>query len=101
MLEPVLTAAVLAAGEIPAAPVVGVMTFGLIMAIVGHISRNNALVGLGMPFNAFTQVFVLPVLVFAVIFAGSWVLYATVEKAAAAMGKLRAQAGADAAPPPP
>ena len=49
MLEPVLHAAtVLAAGEIPAAPVVGVMAFGLVMAIVGHISRRNALVGLGI-----------------------------------------------------
>ncbi|MCW3011080.1 MAG: hypothetical protein JWO90_1484 [Solirubrobacterales bacterium] len=43
-----LHAAVIAAGEIPAAPVVGVMTFGLIMALVGHISRNNLLVGLGI-----------------------------------------------------
>jgi hypothetical protein len=44
----VLHAAVIAAGEIPAAPVVGVMTFGLIMALVGHISRNDLLVGLGI-----------------------------------------------------
>lgn len=49
MLELVLQAVtVLAAGEIPAAPVVGVMAFGLIMAIVGHISRRNGLVGLGI-----------------------------------------------------
>ncbi len=41
-------AAVIAAGEIPAAPVVGVMAFGLVMALVGHISRSNALVGLGI-----------------------------------------------------
>lgn len=43
-----LTAAVIAAGEIPAAPVVGLMTFGLIMAVVGHIAKNNKLVGLGL-----------------------------------------------------
>jgi hypothetical protein len=48
MLEPVLHAAVIAAGEIPAAPVVGVMAFGLIMAVVGHISKNNAVAGLGI-----------------------------------------------------
>ncbi len=42
------TAAVIASGEIPAAPVVGAMTFGLIMAIVGHVSKNNKLVGLGL-----------------------------------------------------
>ncbi len=46
--EPVLHTAVIAAGEIPAAPVVGVMAFGLIMAMVGHIAKNNALVGLGI-----------------------------------------------------
>ncbi|CAA9482115.1 MAG: hypothetical protein AVDCRST_MAG53-663 [uncultured Solirubrobacteraceae bacterium] len=49
MLELVLlTAVVVAAGELPAAPVVGVMTFGLVMAIVGHIARRNLLVGLGI-----------------------------------------------------
>jgi len=49
MLELVLhAAAVIAAGEIPAAPVVGVMAFGLVMALVGHIARSNALVGLGI-----------------------------------------------------
>ena len=41
-------AAVIAAGEIPAAPVVGVMAFGLVVAIVGHVAKNNALVGLGI-----------------------------------------------------
>ncbi len=40
--------AVLAVGEISAAPVVGVMTFGIVMAIVGHISKRNLLVGLGI-----------------------------------------------------
>ncbi|MBA2349764.1 MAG: hypothetical protein H0V81_15895 [Solirubrobacterales bacterium] len=40
--------AVLAAGEIPVAPVVGVMAFGIVMAIVGHISKRNLLVGLGI-----------------------------------------------------
>jgi len=48
MLELVLYAAVIAAGEIPAAPVVGVMTFGLIMALVGHIAKSNVLVGVGI-----------------------------------------------------
>ena len=43
-----LHTAVIAAGEIPAAPVVGVMAFGLIMAIIGHISKSNLLVGLGI-----------------------------------------------------
>lgn len=43
-----LHTAVIAAGEIPAAPVVGVMAFGLIMALVGHISKSNVLVGLGI-----------------------------------------------------
>jgi len=41
-------AAVIAAGEIPAAPVVGVMAFGLVVAIVGHVSQNHALAGLGI-----------------------------------------------------
>ena len=48
MLELMLHAAVIAAGEIPAAPVVGVMAFGLIMAIVGHVSKNDALTGTGI-----------------------------------------------------
>lgn len=49
MLEPVLHgAAVIAAGEIPAAPVIGVMAFGLVMALVGHVSKNNTLTGLGI-----------------------------------------------------
>jgi len=39
---------VIAAGEIPAAPVVGVMAFGLVMALVGHIAKSSALVGLGI-----------------------------------------------------
>lgn len=49
MLEFVLlVAAVIAAGALPAAPVVGVMAFGLVMALVGHIARSNVLVGLGI-----------------------------------------------------
>ena len=44
----VLLGAVIAAGEIPAAPVIGVMAFGLVMALVGHITRRNLLVGLGI-----------------------------------------------------
>ncbi len=49
MLEPVLPEALATVvGAIPAAPVVGVMTFGLIMAIVGHIAKNNALAATGI-----------------------------------------------------
>ena len=48
MLEEMAAALVLAAGSIPAAPVVGVMAFGLVMAMVGHVSRNNRLVGTGI-----------------------------------------------------
>lgn len=40
--------AVLAVGEISAAPVVGVMAFGIVMAIVGHITKRNLLVGIGI-----------------------------------------------------
>jgi hypothetical protein len=40
--------AVLAVGEISAAPVVGVMAFGIVMAIVGHITKRNLLVGMGI-----------------------------------------------------
>jgi len=43
-----LGATVIAAGEIPAAPVVGVMAFGFVMALVGHIAKSSALVGLGI-----------------------------------------------------
>lgn len=43
-----LAAAVLAAGEIPAAPVVGLMALGLVMALVGHIVASNRLVGIGI-----------------------------------------------------
>ena len=48
MLELMPDAVVIAAGEIAAAPVVGVMAFGLIMAVVGHISKNNAVAGIGI-----------------------------------------------------
>ena len=41
-------AAVLAAGELPAAPVAGLMAFGLAMALTGHVARSNRLVGLGI-----------------------------------------------------
>ena len=41
-------AAVLAAGEIPAAPVVGLMALGLVMALTGHVVRSNRLVGVGI-----------------------------------------------------
>ncbi len=43
-----IAAAVLAAGEIPAAPVVGLMAFGLVMALTGHIAKSNRLVGVGI-----------------------------------------------------
>ncbi len=49
MLELVLFGAtVIAAGEIAAAPVVGAMAFGLIMALVGHVAKNDVIVGLGI-----------------------------------------------------
>jgi hypothetical protein len=41
-------AVVLVLGTIPAAPVVGLMTLGLVMAIVGHISHSDRLVGVGI-----------------------------------------------------
>lgn len=41
-------AVVLAAGEIPAAPVVGVMTLGLVLALIGHVARSNRLIGAGI-----------------------------------------------------
>ena len=37
-----------ASSSIPAAPVVGLMTFGVVMAIVGHMSKNPRIVGLGI-----------------------------------------------------
>ncbi len=34
--------------DIPAAPVLGVMTFGLVITLMGHINRNYRTVGIGI-----------------------------------------------------
>lgn len=39
---------VLAASDIPAAPVLGLMAFGVVVAIVGHMGRNPRVVGVGV-----------------------------------------------------
>jgi hypothetical protein len=44
VLHPVL----LAAAELPAAPVVGAMTFGVVVALVGHITRDQKVVAVGL-----------------------------------------------------
>ena len=44
MLHPVL----LAAAELPAAPVVGAMTFGVVVALVGHIAKDQRVVAVGL-----------------------------------------------------
>ena len=38
----------LAASDIPAAPVVALMAFGVVIALVGHASRSTALVATGL-----------------------------------------------------
>ena len=43
MLAPVLVVA-----TVPAAPVLGVMTFGLVLAIFGHAAKNTRIVALGL-----------------------------------------------------
>lgn len=43
-----LLAAVLAASEIPAAPVLGVMLFGVVVAIVGHSVSDRRIVAVGV-----------------------------------------------------
>jgi hypothetical protein len=49
MLADVFTAmALLAASDIPAAPVLGLMFLGVVMAIAGHIARDRRVVGLGI-----------------------------------------------------
>jgi len=37
-----------AASDLPAAPVVAAMAFGVVMAIVGHAAKNNAVAALGI-----------------------------------------------------
>lgn len=34
--------------DIPAAPVIGVMTLGVVMAIVGHVAHNTRVVAVGL-----------------------------------------------------
>ena len=41
-------ALVLAASGIPAAPVLGLMAFGVVVAVVGHMGRNYRIVGVGL-----------------------------------------------------
>jgi hypothetical protein len=38
----------LAASEVPAAPVLALMAFGVLLALVGHASRSTALVATGL-----------------------------------------------------
>jgi hypothetical protein len=44
----VLHAVLLAAAEVPAAPVVGAMTFGVVVALVGHVTKDAKVVALGL-----------------------------------------------------
>lgn len=39
---------VLAASDIPAAPVLGLMAFGVVIAVFGHIARSYRVVGVGI-----------------------------------------------------
>lgn len=49
MLEPVVVPGlVLVFAEIPAAPVVGLMALGLVMAIFGHTAKDNRVAGTGI-----------------------------------------------------
>lgn len=43
-----MSAVVVAASEIPAAPVLGLMALGLVVAIVGHIAHSNRVVAIGI-----------------------------------------------------
>lgn len=49
MLAPVTgVLGVLAASTLPAAPVVGAMTLGVVMMLVGHTVKDNRIVGVGV-----------------------------------------------------
>jgi hypothetical protein len=39
---------VLAVSDIPAAPVVGMMTFGVVIALVGHVAKSYRVVAVGL-----------------------------------------------------
>jgi hypothetical protein len=39
---------VLAADSVPAAPVLGLMAFGLVIAVVGHAGKSNRVVAIGL-----------------------------------------------------
>jgi hypothetical protein len=39
---------VLAMSDIPAAPVVGFMAFGVVIALVGHLAKSNKVVAVGL-----------------------------------------------------
>lgn len=45
MLHAVLAAS---ASDIPAAPVVGLMAFGVVIAVLGHSARNTKVAGVGI-----------------------------------------------------
>ncbi len=44
----VVPSALLVLADIPAAPVLGVMTFALVITLMGHINRNYRTVGIGI-----------------------------------------------------
>jgi hypothetical protein len=44
----VLHAVLLAAAEVPGATVVGAMTFGVVVALVGHVTRDRKVVAVGL-----------------------------------------------------
>ncbi|HEX6390034.1 MAG TPA: hypothetical protein VFZ89_11315 [Solirubrobacteraceae bacterium] len=43
-----MSSLVLAASDLPASPVVAAMAFGVVMAIVGHSAKNNAVAAIGI-----------------------------------------------------
>ncbi len=43
-----LHAALLAAAEVPGAAVLGAMTFGVVVALVGHVTRDQKVVAVGL-----------------------------------------------------
>lgn len=43
-----MTAALLVLADIPAAPVLAIMTFGLVITLAGHINKNYKIVAIGL-----------------------------------------------------
>ncbi len=60
MLASVSWALLAAVGDLPAAPVVGLMALGVVMAVVGHAGKDRrvVIVGLGLLFLATLLLFV-------------------------------------------